>query len=169
MKRGPKRKPIPNVIYCKFCNITKHHTEFSMFNDKFGPRIRKCCKECYAKKQRELRVIRRGEKLSVKQKQEMHNRPVGSEDYQKSKYLKRNYGIYIDEYNEMLVSQNFSCLICQKHISNFKNGLSVDHDHISGKIRGLLCFKCNSALGLLFDNRESLIRAIEYLDEHKQK
>lgn len=63
------------------------------------------------------------------------------------------YGIDIDIYNKMLEKQNFVCAICNKPETRKRNGavqsLCVDHDHSSGKVRGLLCFRCNLSLGHL--------------------
>lgn len=81
----------------------------------------------------------------------------------KNSDLKKCYGITIVEYNQMLLNQNDSCLICKVHKSNFKRALSVDHDHKTGKIRGLLCAFCNTGLGYFKDNVEFLERAIKYL------
>ena len=75
--------------------------------------------------------------------------------------LRREFGISEKEYNEILRSQNGVCAICKK--SGNGKYLAVDHDHISGKVRGLLCQKCNTGIGLLGDNRDSLEKALEYL------
>lgn len=61
----------------------------------------------------------------------------------KDRYYKSKYGISLDEYNQMLTSQNDSCKLCKKHKSNFKRSLAVDHDHKTKKVRGLLCYRCN--------------------------
>ena len=97
-----------------------------------------------------------------------------AEDYQKNKehyrkhnkphYLKR-YGIDIDKYNEMFESQEGRCAICGIHQSELKVSLCVDHNHSTGEIRGLLCKRCNSAIGLFDENSDSLGRAIEYLKQ----
>jgi hypothetical protein len=83
--------------------------------------------------------------------------------------IKHNYGITLEEYNNLLNSQNGRCAICDKMEtqSSCKNGtidsLRVDHDHKTGKIRGLLCSKCNFALGHFNDDIELLNKAIKYL------
>jgi hypothetical protein len=67
----------------------------------------------------------------------------------------------------MLKKQNNCCGICKKHISEAlltrKSNLCVDHDHKTGKIRGLLCDNCNRGIGLLGDNIDILRNAIGYL------
>lgn len=81
------------------------------------------------------------------------------------------YGITEDEYNFRLDQQEGVCAICQNE-SNSGRNLDVDHDHeccpgrkSCGKcIRGLLCYNCNHAIGLLKDSKKYLNRAIEYLE-----
>ena len=78
--------------------------------------------------------------------------------------LKKKYGINQKIYNDMLIQQNRKCKICDKR---FRSRLFVDHDHKTGKVRGLLCNNCNKALGLLYDSVSSLKRAFEYLYENQ--
>lgn len=75
--------------------------------------------------------------------------------------LKKKYGITPEIYLEMLDRQGGVCALCKKPGDG--KALCVDHDHASGKVRGLLCHSCNVALGLLKDDAEVLRRAIEYL------
>lgn len=82
--------------------------------------------------------------------------------------LKRYYGIEIEDYERMLVEQNSCCKICGKHNSEFSKRLNVDHDHETGKVRGLLCIKCNRGIGLLQDSPVILQRALEYLLNSKK-
>ena len=90
--------------------------------------------------------------------------------------IKRRYGLTEAAYNAMLNAQGHACAICRSTVSwskNYKhkkNGSSrfmVDHCHETGKIRGLLCTRCNRALGLVQDNTETLKRAVEYLNRDK--
>ena len=70
------------------------------------------------------------------------------------------------EYNKLLEIQNNCCDICKKHNSEFKNALSVDHNHTTGVVRGLLCSKCNHLLGLAEENCSTLTNATLYLKQH---
>lgn len=76
-----------------------------------------------------------------------------------------NYGIDQDDYNKLLEDQKGKCKICSIKLSGTSrhNKLCVDHDHSTGKVRGLLCHKCNTGLGLLGDSIENLEKAVEYL------
>ncbi len=58
-------------------------------------------------------------------------------------YLKRKYGISEDQYQEMLIKQNFCCALCRRHKNEFSRRLAVEHNHKTGKVRSLCCFYCN--------------------------
>lgn len=57
----------------------------------------------------------------------------------RSGHLRRKYGITEDQYFELLEKQNFCCAICGKHESSFSRKLAVEHNHLTGEIRGLVC------------------------------
>jgi hypothetical protein len=75
----------------------------------------------------------------------------------------RKYNINKNDFDKLLFNQNNVCAICEEE--NDYNSLNVDHDHITGKVRGLLCGSCNKGLGLFSDNPELLIKASKYLNE----
>jgi hypothetical protein len=79
--------------------------------------------------------------------------------------LRRHYGFGEAVYDKMFEVQGGVCAICRKppHKGRGKR-LHVDHDHISGKVRGLLCSTCNSGLGHFEESQELLRTAITYLD-----
>lgn len=81
----------------------------------------------------------------------------------KGKILKRTYNLSLEDYEKMLILQKDCCAICNKNKSEFKKGLGVDHCHTTGKIRGLLCSKCNTSIGGFDDDVERLQAAINYL------
>lgn len=70
------------------------------------------------------------------------------------------------EYKELLEDQNYVCAICFGD-EPIEKKFSVDHDHDSGEIRGLLCTRCNLGLGLFKDSIETLESATEYLMKTK--
>ena len=74
--------------------------------------------------------------------------------------LKRRYGLSAAEYEALLAEQGGVCAICRKRS---EERLCVDHCHLTGTIRGLLCRKCNTALGYLKDDQASLVAALAYL------
>jgi hypothetical protein len=79
--------------------------------------------------------------------------------------LKKNFDISLSEYDNMCAMQGGVCAICGK-INKNGNRLAVDHDHKTGKIRELLCAYCNSALGYACDDKNILLKMIEYLNKH---
>lgn len=79
--------------------------------------------------------------------------------------LKYRFGITLDEYNAILVSQNGGCAICGQPPGVKR--LHVDHDHATGKVRGVLCGPCNHALGLMKDDPERLRKAATYIEQSK--
>jgi hypothetical protein len=85
-----------------------------------------------------------------------------------SKNLKANYGITLDQKKQIVQSQNNLCAICKILFENPRT-THLDHDHTTGKIRGILCQKCNHGIGLFKDSTELLKSAILYLDKHAKK
>ena len=78
-------------------------------------------------------------------------------------YLKSKYGLTIDKYTEIFLSQNGKCAICG--IPIVTKECDIDHDHETGAVRGLLCGPCNTGIGMLRDNFVVAVRAAEYLAE----
>jgi len=83
--------------------------------------------------------------------------------YDHKHQLKRKYNLSIEEYNTLFLIQEGRCYICERHQSECKTKFAVDHDHITGKVRGLLCNKCNLGLGSFNDSIKLLKKAILYL------
>lgn len=80
-----------------------------------------------------------------------------------SQKLMKRYGISLDDYNKIQITQEGKCLICK----NLSGKLYIDHCHKTNKFRGLLCPSCNTAIGLFRDNINILTNAIKYLEENK--
>ena len=81
--------------------------------------------------------------------------------------LKQKYGLTHAQVAILKEAQNGVCAICRR-VARMPWGLCVDHDHATGRVRGLLCRPCNSALGLLQDSPEVIREALQYLDRHKK-
>jgi hypothetical protein len=82
--------------------------------------------------------------------------------YSKNWELQKKYGITLDEYKEQVSIRDNLCDIC----SSFSKTPHVDHDHVTGKVRGYLCGSCNRAIGLLKDNSAICREASYYLERH---
>jgi hypothetical protein len=87
---------------------------------------------------------------------------------QRAGHLMRKYGMTIEQYDAMLASQGGGCFICgrprREDIS-----LHVDHDHSTGKVRGILCFCCNNALADFQDDPDLLRKAASYVSRHSNE
>jgi hypothetical protein len=84
-------------------------------------------------------------------------------EYDRKSVYKRDYGITIEQYNQMFEEQKGCCKICGTHQSVLPKSLAVDHCHNTSKVRGLLCMNCNLLLGYAKDAKEILESAIRYL------
>ena len=81
--------------------------------------------------------------------------------------LWKNYRIRLPDYQALYEAQKGNCACCGIPESDFKRQLHVDHDHETGKVRGLLCTQCNPGIGYFQDSIERLEMAIKYLKKFK--
>jgi len=81
--------------------------------------------------------------------------------------LKALYGLTVEQYNEIFDQQRGECAICGKHQTELTKGLAVDHNHETGKVRGLLCSYCNTAIGSFKESIGTMKKAIEYIKTDK--
>lgn len=100
-----------------------------------------------------------------KEKISSYNKLKYDPDKQRVRKYKRLYGITIDEYNAMFEKQEGRCAICQSTDTAKGEFLCVDHDHKTGKVRGLLCHDCNTGIGKFKDSVHLLKVTINYLEE----
>lgn len=96
----------------------------------------------------------------------------GDIEQQRFNQLFLKYGITKNEYLNLIDKQENKCAICgNAEINRGRGGkiknLAVDHCHETGKVRGLLCLGCNTALGNIKENKETLKKMLQYLEEHK--
>ena len=85
-------------------------------------------------------------------------------------HIRRKFGITPEDFHSMSEAQNDVCAICGKAEGedNRRTKLTIDHNHDTGKIRGLLCHNCNTAIGLFKDDISNISNAIDYLRKHEQ-
>ena len=145
---------------CKRCNKQKLEGEFRKRKPpKSG--YYTICRSC----QSEL-VIKARDKNPNFYSERYNKRVKRSPDYMKIRRIER-YGITVDDYENLLVSQNYCCAICGTHVSKLPKRLHIDHDHETGVVRGLLCFKCNYGLGMFNDSINKIQSLIKYLKNHE--
>lgn len=139
---------IPENKYCPTCNIVKLLSEF--YNNKNTRDLKgNECKKCSNNSSRKNKIK--------------------NSDYYKNYQLNRIYGLSLEEYNELFNKQEGKCAICETHQSELEKALVVDHNHVTGEIRGLLCSPCNLGIGNLKDSIDLLLKSISYLNRYKNE
>lgn len=108
-------------------------------------------------------IIKAGKARLLNYKNKHPKRDENPYLYLKSRNLLRDFGITLNDYNNLLNKQNGKCAICNGEPNSKNKTLGVDHCHNTGRVRGLLCDKCNRGLGLFLDNIDLLGKAIKYL------
>ena len=130
---------------CTKCNIEKSLSEFNKaINGKLQKRAD--CKTCQSEWAKERNKITYDSETKWKWS------------------MKSTFNLTVEDYNTLFEKQNGCCAICNRHQTEFKKRLAIDHCHTTNVIRGLLCSSCNTALGLLKDDTNALQNAIEYLN-----
>lgn len=146
---------------CTKCKKVKQLTDF--YNHiKHGPRPE--CKICT--KERSAKNWKKNKKTIVDRNNEWREvNKAKLATYTRKQSLRRKYNITPEAYEEMMKSQNNECAIC-KQIS--EKTFAVDHCHKTGKIRGLLCSACNTALGFLKEDLTIVESLKKYIIKHKE-
>ncbi len=132
-------------------------------NEDYRPNIGNQCRPCRNSKsgswrkanpdyQRKYRESHRGERA-----RKNRENPYCAREYR----LKKEWGMSLQEYERRLLNQGGRCAICKGVSRN--RALAIDHNHLTGEIRGLLCQNCNIALGLFKDSPEMIQEALCYL------
>lgn len=116
------------------------------------------CRLCWNKKMNDYYRINK-EKICLKKMESYRKNP----NISRNANLKNKYGITLSEYNDIFLIQNGKCAICLRHQTEFSRSFHVDHDHITRRVRGLLCHFCNLMLGGAQDKIFALEKAIQYL------
>lgn len=119
-------------------------------------------------KKRDRTAYRKTEKARATIKKYCDNPEVKARE--RAHRIKREFGISIEQYEEMLLAQNGVCAICFKLETRFtneiRNSLAIDHNHTTGKVRGLLCSRCNRGIGVFDDDVGLLLSSVAYLKRH---
>ena len=119
------------------------------------------CKSCNELHEQSGREIKQG------------NSPMSCKNFKPSNWsgferedaiIRRQYGITLKQFDELLEFQGGGCAICNKKIDGERRRMNIDHDHDTGKVRGLLCTGCNTGIGYFGDNIEGLKKAFYYLE-----
>jgi hypothetical protein len=142
---------------CRECLEEKPaSSEYFMPGTAFRGGFRHQCRQCMRKRFKQW--VKDNREYNNQRTREWHKR----NPHKKKRYdLREKYGIGLEDYNRLLANQNGGCAICATLPTDKQ--LAVDHDHVTGAVRGLLCSACNIGLGHFRDNPQLLRAAIDYL------
>jgi hypothetical protein len=157
------------VKTCTKCGQTKPPEAFHK-SAKYKGGLDCHCRECKKARHVAYYAANRGAVLARNRGWALKNKARAAECNRNAAYM-RTHGITSAQRDAMAESQANRCAICgcpkPKH-GGRGQVLHIDHDHVTGKLRGLLCFECNTGLGKFGDSPERLELAATYLREHKQ-
>lgn len=145
---------------CTRCKTWKAADKFKA-NPKASTGLDCWCRDCRAEDARE-RYAANPEKFRASSRKWHHANPEKASASRRRQNLKRLYGMTVDEFDAMLTGQDSRCAICQ---SGSPKGVNwhVDHDHLTGRVRAILCHPCNVTLGNVNDDPETLLSMAAYL------
>ena len=173
-----------DIMKCIKCDIDLNDSNYTLKSPKQSGM--KICDNCYREERKRIMkdwrernpdkehkyakegYDRNREKELLRKKRDYaenrNNLQIKKKDYN----LRRNFGIGLDDLKKMVEDQNYKCKICGKELKIIEgetndDAAHVDHDHATGKIRGILCHSCNLILGHAGDNPQILLNAAKYL------
>lgn len=153
------------IKFCPKCKIKKSKSEFYR-NISTKDNSSYWCKSCNKKYRKEHdQTSNRKEYVKEWQKKNRKNNPEKLARILRKSKLKSLYNITIEEFDKILESQGGKCAICDSIDPGSHGRFNVDHNHETGKVRGLLCDVCNRGLGNFRDNMDILVKAIKYLNK----
>lgn len=187
LRRQRTRQPVPltgpDEKWCRSCVTIKPRTAF-------GPQaatsdgLQVYCKACFASRYRRRRdaegLLSRPAEIPVDHKfcrscrqvlplSDWARRQKSTDGYDsrcrscatarnRAYHIARTYGMTVEEVDALVEAQGGACAICQ-----VADAIHIDHDHTTGRVRGVLCFRCNAALGQFDEQPSYLLRAVSYL------
>ena len=150
---------------CPHCKVRKPGTSFYKSRTKKGG-LQSWCSDCQKEARKCARVRKRDTEY---QRRWRKANPDKRDDYAWAGNIKSKYGLSRTDYSFLLENQNGKCKICGRTEKEAgARRLGVDHCHITGQVRGLLCSRCNRGLGAFEDNSCLLQAAMEYLEEYNR-
>jgi hypothetical protein len=177
----------PGEKWCRRCELTKPVSDFAL-NASAPDGLQGHCRPCFAEAYRARRAAA-GFQVRPADVPEGHKycrqcdtiKPVSdwgrsytatdglqtrcrscASTAQRVDYFRRTYGMTEDDLTELKAHQQGICIVCLQ-----APAVHVDHDHVTGEVRGMLCFRCNAGLGQLGDSPRTLRRAADYLEGRK--
>lgn len=157
------------TVKSKVCNKCSKRKKLTMFNKHklTKDNLENACKVCTRKQSQSYRKSNPEICKTAKQRWKSTNserESLNNKGHNLTKYWPNLSALdAVKKYDALFQNQNGKCKICQRHQSEFKKALHVDHNHKTKKIRGLLCFSCNSILGHAKEDPIVLMTAVDYL------
>lgn len=148
--------------HCKKCNTTKPLEDFAKCS-RLSDGKQTYCRSCLSSLNSDYRS--KNKEKDKKRNAEYHQR---EKERVRDRHYKNRYGVPYSVFLEMLEKQGNKCKICSIDLTlgdNSKTRAVLDHCHSTGKVRGILCNMCNTALGKFCDSPSLLESAINYLEE----
>ena len=136
---------------CKSCSREKNRRNYWKNRDAIIERVRQW-------------RIENPEKYAALQRRTKERNPDRVRASNRRGHLERKYGLSLEDFDFLVIAQNNLCALCGRPD---EQGLHVDHDHITGRVRGLLCGKCNKAIGLLDEDPALFAAAVLYLERRQ--
>ncbi len=163
----------------KICNKCLVDKPLEMFYRRATGRYFGICKQCDRDRMEKNRkdnpdrwrdiqrrsTIKHWAKRLAKRNEWVRNNPDKRRLYV-DRHRAKKYKMHVDSYKEIFDKQLGCCDICGKNQLELNQRLAVDHNHTTGRVRGLLCLECNKGLGIFKDSSEMLIKAKAYLDKY---
>lgn len=165
-----KKQPERENPQCKVC-------ECALNDESWTPSCRKArryiCRACWVARQKAYQIKdpnwREKRQLRSKAYRENLDPEVKRKRARdtRCRYIRKTFGISLDQYEEMVLERNGCCDICKSGTKGMGT-LHIDHCHKTGMVRGLLCMNCNVSLGLMYDDPEIMENAIKYIQNSKE-
>jgi hypothetical protein len=133
---------------CKACNLAARRAKYAENPRPYIDRVMKWQRE---NRERYL------------ERQRGHRGTPAKKLSNRKSHLKRKYGLTLEEFDALLAAQGGGCAICGNPDAD-----NVDHDHVTGQVRGILCFTCNVAIGLVGEDEDRLVGALTYVTRDEE-
>lgn len=139
---------------CTHCGTEKPLSDFPKYSKTGEGRLSRC-RECN-------NAIQRARRAASERTKQIER------EFHRARRLRLEFGLTVEQYEAMLAAQGGKCAICDRPQGATKYRHAVDHCHATGRIRGLLCSKCNQGLGFLGDTAERVAKALDYLLKYQR-
>ncbi len=161
---------MPNLFKdCVTCGVprdeeTEYYSDGNPRKDGSKKKRKDCVYCCRERRKKYFRNPEKRAKINRRRRKDYSEDEGYRKDQNRKHALKALYGLTVEQYDDMRKAQDYKCAVCNISEKEAVRGkLYVDHSHKTGQIRGLLCAKCNSAIGLFKEDIAAMERARDFL------